>query len=243
MVVIAAAVLVVIAQAYAAETGAARRRAAALQEARTQAEEASLKALEELERIRILTAEQLVACQESTEQAQAAARAARAELEKVRDVAAAAVSDVQQAVHTAIRKGIIDRDRILAERATDQCQQAKYLGDDTVDEIDPGQDQLGGAQAADAQMVKAFGIAGAAHAGIPAESHRAMVAQQSAPSELASTRPRSVPARRASKMTPALVDEIQRMYDSGRYAVAEIARTFAVSPTTIYRHLRTRRTT
>jgi len=38
-------------------------------------------------------------------------------------------------------------------------------------------------------------------------------------------------------MTPALVDKSQRMYDSHRFTMAEIAQSCAVSPMTIYRRI------
>ena len=120
MVLIAAAVLVIIAQAYAEQATkdkaiVALRRAAALSEAQAQAEDAAQKALNALERIRIETAQQLAACRESAEQAEAAARAASTKLEQVHDVAAKAVGDVQQAVQVAIQQALTDRDRILVD--------------------------------------------------------------------------------------------------------------------------------
>jgi len=44
---------------------------------------------------------------------------------------------------------------------------------------------------------------------------------------------------RKPKMTPALVDKAQRMYNSHRFTMAEIAHSCAVSPMTIYRHIST----
>jgi len=44
-------------------------------------------------------------------------------------------------------------------------------------------------------------------------------------------------------MTPRLVDKAQRMYDSHRFTIAEIAQSCAVSPMTIYRHIRAGQTT
>jgi AcrR family transcriptional regulator len=40
-------------------------------------------------------------------------------------------------------------------------------------------------------------------------------------------------------MTPGLVDKAQRMYDSRRFTMAEIAASCAVTPMTIYRHITT----
>ncbi len=61
------------------------------------------------------------------------------------------------------------------------------------------------------------------------------------------SRSRRRPARgrhggRKPKTTPALVDKAQRMYDSHRFTVAEIAQSCAVSPMTIYRHISTGQT-
>lgn len=40
-------------------------------------------------------------------------------------------------------------------------------------------------------------------------------------------------------MTPALIDKAQRMYDSQRFTMAEIAQSCSVTPMTIYRNIRT----
>ena len=219
MVLIAAAVLVIIAQANAAQATkdkatVAVRRAAALSEA----EDAAQQALNALERIRIETAEQLAASRESAEQAEAAARAARTELEQFRDEAAKAASDVQRAVQVAIQKAVTDLDRILAERVDAAEAMNEHLGK-TVELVDvPNADN-------------------------PRAKDEAMVAQRLTQGEPATARTPGLSARRTPKMTPVLVTQAQRMYDSGDYTVADIAESFDVSPTTIYRYLRTRRAT
>src|SRR5262245_46932485 len=106
LLVIAAAVLVAIAQAQTAQAAthkatAAGRNAAVLLEAKSQADEAAEKALVELDRVRAHSAERLAACQSSTDQAQAAARA---ELEKVRAAAAKAITDAREAAEAAIQQ-------------------------------------------------------------------------------------------------------------------------------------------
>jgi hypothetical protein len=60
---------------------------------------------------------------------------------------------------------------------------------------------------------------------------------------LAVTRAPNLSGGRKTKMTPELVDKAQRMYDSDRFNMTEIAQSCAVSPTTIYRHIRTGHTT
>ena len=44
---------------------------------------------------------------------------------------------------------------------------------------------------------------------------------------------------RNPKMTPALIDKAQRMYDSRQFTMAEVAASCGVTPMTIYRHIRT----
>jgi AcrR family transcriptional regulator len=246
MVLIAAAVVVVIAQAYAAQAAkdkatVALRRAAALSEAQAQAEDAAQKALDALERIRIETAEQLAACRESVEQAEAAARAARTELEQVRDVAAKAASDVQQAVQVAIQQAITDRNRILAERVVDPGQHIKQAQDDIQGQGSTLRDQADAAEAMNEHLEKTAELVDAPNAENPEQKDEAMVAKQLTQGEPATARTHGISARRTPKMTPVLVDQAQRMYDSGDYTVADIAESFDVSPTTIYRYLRTRR--
>ncbi len=227
MLAFAATILVAIAQAQTAEaaaekTTAARRNAADALEASAQADDAAQEALAELDRVRVQTAEQLAACQTATEQAQTAARAARTELEQVRAAAATEVTAAQEAAEAAIQKAIADRDRILAERAAEMRQQIQQAKADAQAQVKAIQDQ------ADAERA--------------AEPDQATVAQQRAQAVLAAARPRSLSKRRTPKMTPELVDKAQRMYDSRRFTVAEIAQSCAVSPTTIYRHLRTGQT-
>jgi DNA invertase Pin-like site-specific DNA recombinase len=56
---------------------------------------------------------------------------------------------------------------------------------------------------------------------------------------LVAARARGRHGGRKPKMTPTLVDKAQRMYDSHRFTMAEIAQSCTVSPMTIYRHIRT----
>jgi DNA invertase Pin-like site-specific DNA recombinase len=44
---------------------------------------------------------------------------------------------------------------------------------------------------------------------------------------------------RKPKMTPQLIDKAQRMYDSKKFTMAEIATSVGVTPMTVYRHIRT----
>ncbi len=44
---------------------------------------------------------------------------------------------------------------------------------------------------------------------------------------------------RRPKMTPELIGKAQRMYDARQFTMAEIAASCAVTPMTIYRHIRT----
>jgi hypothetical protein len=186
------------------------------------------------------TAEQLAACQESAEQAEAAARAARTELEQVRDVAAKTISDVQQAVQIAIQQAITDWDPILAERVTGPGQPIERVKDDAEGQVNAVRTPADAAEAVNEHLGKTVELVDARGAENPEQKDDAMVTQQLARSETATARRHGVPPRRTSKMTPLLVDKAQRMYDSGDYTVADIAESFDVSPTTIYRYLRTR---
>lgn len=56
---------------------------------------------------------------------------------------------------------------------------------------------------------------------------------------LAAARARGRRGGRKPKMTPALINKAQRMYDSRQFTMAEIAQSCAVSPMTIYRHITT----
>ena len=58
---------------------------------------------------------------------------------------------------------------------------------------------------------------------------------------LAAARARGRTGGRKPKMTLALIDKAQRMYDSRRFTMAEIAASYAVTPMTIYRNIRTDR--
>jgi DNA invertase Pin-like site-specific DNA recombinase len=56
---------------------------------------------------------------------------------------------------------------------------------------------------------------------------------------LAAARARGRRGGRTPKMTPALIDKAQRMYDARQFTMAEIAASCGVTPMTIYRHIRT----
>ncbi|WP_131766834.1 recombinase family protein [Candidatus Protofrankia californiensis] len=55
---------------------------------------------------------------------------------------------------------------------------------------------------------------------------------------LAAARARGRTGGRKPKMTPALIDKAQRMYDSRQFTMAEIATSCRVTPMTIYRNIR-----
>jgi hypothetical protein len=228
MLIFAAAVLFALAQAQtAAEKASAARRKA-------------VGALVELDRVRTQTAGQLTACQTFTEQAQTVVRTARTELEELRAAAAKAVTDAQEATDATIQQAITDRDGILAERAElrQQIEQAKAEAQTQAKAVQQWADA---AKAEAEQLIKTMrgALADAVNAAIPAELDQVMVAQQDAQSGPATARPHGLSERRQPKMTPELVDKAQRMYDSRRYTVAEIAKSCAVSSTTIYRHIHT----
>jgi DNA invertase Pin-like site-specific DNA recombinase len=56
---------------------------------------------------------------------------------------------------------------------------------------------------------------------------------------LAAARARGRTGGRKPKMTSALINKAQRMYDSRQFTMTEIAASCAVTPMTIYRHIRT----
>ena len=56
---------------------------------------------------------------------------------------------------------------------------------------------------------------------------------------LAAARARGRHGGRKPKMTPALIDKAQRMYDSRKFTMAEIAQSCRVTPMTIYRNIQT----
>lgn len=254
MLAVAVAVLFAIGQTMTAQTAtdratAARRNAAAALAAKTEADDAVGEALVELDRVRAQTTAQLAASQSATEQARADART---ELEEVRDTAAKAVTEAQRAAKAAIQEGIADRDRILAERTADMRQQIARVKADAQAQIQILQSQLDAAKAEAAQLVKGTGGELASptamtqagtektHLQRAAEpAQKATALQQRAHIAASTTRAGGPPVRRKSKMTPARIDKAQRMYDSRRFTVAEIAQACSVSPTTIYRHIRT----
>jgi len=69
--------------------------------------------------------------------------------------------------------------------------------------------------------------------------YEAALIQERTQAGLVAARARGRHGGRKPKMTPALVDKAQRMYDSHRFTMAEIAQSCAVSPMTIYRHIST----
>ena len=71
-----------------------------------------------------------------------------------------------------------------------------------------------------------------------AEYEAALIRERTA-AGLAAARARGRHGGRKPKMTPALIDKAQRMYDSRRFTMAEIAQSCAVTPMTIYRNIHT----
>jgi DNA invertase Pin-like site-specific DNA recombinase len=70
-----------------------------------------------------------------------------------------------------------------------------------------------------------------------AEYEAALIAERTA-AGLAAARARGRMGGRKPKMTPALVDKAQRMYDTRTFTMAEIAGSCGVTPATVYRHIR-----
>ncbi|MFI7669656.1 recombinase family protein [Nocardia sp. NPDC049526] len=70
-----------------------------------------------------------------------------------------------------------------------------------------------------------------------AEYEAALIAERTA-AGLAAARARGRTGGRKPKMTPALVDKAQRMYDSRSFTMAEIAQSCGVTPMTVYRNIR-----
>ncbi|MGH3693665.1 MAG: hypothetical protein ACRDRX_06675 [Pseudonocardiaceae bacterium] len=241
-----------IAHTAAEKATAARRKAAAALAAKAQADDAVEEVLVELDRVRAQNTAQLAEYQNATERAYTGACT---ELEEVRSAAAKAVTDAQEAAKAAIQKAIADRDRILAERTADMRQQIDRANEDAQAQIKILQNQLDAAKAETeteqrikiihGELAHATAASGAetenANAERAAELNQELtVAQQHRAHRLAETpAPRDLSGRRKSKMTPQLVDKAQRMYKSRRFTVAEIAQACSVSPTTIYRHIRT----
>jgi len=60
---------------------------------------------------------------------------------------------------------------------------------------------------------------------------------------LAAARARGRTGGRKPKMTPALINKAQRMYDAGQFTMAEVAQSCDVTPMTIYRNITTGQTT
>lgn len=231
MLITAAAILVAVAEAYAAEnatnrSAVFRRTATALREAKAQADDAAKKALAELEQVQAQAAEQLDAYRANNDQAEIAARA---QLEEVRSAAAKAVAEAQEAAEAAIQQGAAQRDRILADHAADLRQQIEQIKADAYAQVKAVQEQADAAQAEAEQQIKA----------LRDELADATITQQPAQEGPATARSPNLSGGHGPKMTPALIAKAQRMYDSGRHTVAEIAESCGVSPTTIYRHIDT----
>lgn len=70
-----------------------------------------------------------------------------------------------------------------------------------------------------------------------AEYEAALIAERTA-AGLVAARARGRKGGRKPKMTPALVDKAQRMYDSRSFTMAEIAQSCGVTPMTVYRNIR-----
>ncbi|MGY1961487.1 recombinase family protein [Nocardia gipuzkoensis] len=70
-----------------------------------------------------------------------------------------------------------------------------------------------------------------------AEYEAALIAERTT-AGLAAARARGRKGGRKPKMTPALVDKAQRMYDSRSFTMAEIAQSCGVTPMTVYRNIR-----
>ncbi len=71
-----------------------------------------------------------------------------------------------------------------------------------------------------------------------AEYEAALIRERTA-AGFAAARARGRRGGRKPKMTPALINKAQRMYDSRTFTMAEIAQSCQVTPMTIYRHIRT----
>jgi DNA invertase Pin-like site-specific DNA recombinase len=71
-----------------------------------------------------------------------------------------------------------------------------------------------------------------------AEYQAALIAERTN-AGLQAARARGRKGGRKPKMTPELIDKAQRMYDSRRFTMAEIASSCAVAPMTVYRNIRT----
>jgi DNA invertase Pin-like site-specific DNA recombinase len=71
-----------------------------------------------------------------------------------------------------------------------------------------------------------------------AEYEAALIRERTA-AGLTAARARGRHGGRKPKMTPALINKAQRMYDSQRFTMAEIAQSCSVTPMTIYRNIHT----
>ena len=69
--------------------------------------------------------------------------------------------------------------------------------------------------------------------------YEAALIQERTQAGLAAARARGRKGGRKPKMTPELIDQAQRMYDSRQFTMAAIAKSCHVTPMTIYRNIRT----
>jgi DNA-directed RNA polymerase specialized sigma24 family protein len=130
----------------------------------------------------------------------------------------------------------------LLTRVTDPSQHIEQVQDDAQQD-DTLRNQIDAAQPMNEHLGQTVELVDAGNADDPEQKDEAIVAQQLTQGEPATARTHGLSARRTLKMTPERAARAQRMYDSGDYTVADIAESFNVSSTTIYRYLRTRRAT
>ena len=184
----------------------------------------------------------------------ARAQTAQAAAERTaRKKAAAALRAKAQAEDAAV-DALAELDRVRAQTAeqvaacqvaTEQAQAAARAAHTELEEVRAAAAKaLTDAQeAAEATIQKAIADRDGGLAECATGPDQGAVSPLSAQAGLAVTRAPGLSGGREMKMSPQLVDKAQRMYDSGRFKVAEIAQSCSVSPTTIYRHIRTGHTT
>lgn len=171
--------------------------------------------------------------QAAAERANAARRkavGALAELDQVRtqtvEQLAACRTSAEQAQSTA--RNELDELRAAAAKAVTDAQAVQERADAAQAEFEKLIRTMRGALAE-----------AATNAATRAEPDQAMVPREHTQAGLSTARSRGLAKRRTPKMTPELVAKAQRMYDSRRHTMAEIAQSCGVSSTTIYRHIRT----
>ncbi len=69
--------------------------------------------------------------------------------------------------------------------------------------------------------------------------YEAALSRERTQAGLTAARARGRTGGRNPKMTPELINKAQRMYDARQFTMAEITTSCAVTPMTIYRHIRT----